>query len=123
RSSATAHRARAPRRHRPAAELLAAVGADRLWQAANDAQAIQHARHADTGDGSSDFDAHRLMRGVIDDGQALGDAGVGGTIEHEIYRPHFVGFIMRAVGPPRPKARSFGAHRPLRWPEHSRSPA
>lgn len=80
-----------PRHHRLAAELLAVVSADHLWQTPCQRQPIQHPRYAVAGDGPLHLDRHRLVCGIVDDGQGLEHPALGGAVEHEVHRPDLVG--------------------------------
>ena len=60
-----------PRQHGPPTIFLAVVRANHLGQAACDRQTIQNPRQQLTADRPFRHDGDRLVRGVIDDGQAL----------------------------------------------------
>ncbi len=86
-----------PGQHRPAAELLAVAGADRLRQATLHRQPVQNARQRMATDGPFWHHGYRLVRRVVHDGQALDDAPFSRPAEHEVHRPDLVRRIDEAA--------------------------
>jgi hypothetical protein len=62
-----------------------------LGEAATERQAIEHPGEHGSRDGPLDLNRHCLVRGIVDDGQALDHAPFRRVVKDEVHGPDLVG--------------------------------